>query len=58
MAYHHFYLIYDSITSPQIKDINIIKNKNNHKIFELSFPKSTYNGYGVNYKVYKFEYQT
>ncbi len=46
MAYHHFYLIFDSVkdlinTSPT--SINVIENKINHKIFELYFNNYRYN---------------
>ena len=33
MAYHHFYLIHDVVDSYEIENIEIIKNKSNHKIF-------------------------
>jgi hypothetical protein len=46
MAYHHFYLIYNQVKDLSVTDINILKNKNSHKIFEISFNSSTF----------KFEY--
>jgi hypothetical protein len=46
MAYHHFYLIFDYYINKIIPEIKILKNKKNHKIFELKFSDL----------VYKFEY--
>ena len=45
MAYHHFYLIFDKVKNTTFKP-TILKNKINHKIFELTF----------NTEKYKFEY--
>ena len=50
MAYHHFYLIYDQVKKSKPKGINILKNKKNHKIFEINFDL-------VNFKFeYNFEW--
>lgn len=49
MGYHHFYLIYDKLKNTNNKvptSISVIKNKTNHKIFELYFNNSKF----------KFEY--
>jgi hypothetical protein len=46
MSYHHFYLIYDVLKDVIPTNIKIIKNKTNHKIFELEFKDLKY----------KFEY--
>jgi hypothetical protein len=56
MAYHHFYLIYNQVQSLSFPEVEIIKNKSNHKSFRLKFEDSTYNGYGVSIKSYMFEY--
>jgi len=41
MAYHHFYLIFDKLKNSNPK-IKILKNKINHKIFELTFSDLKY----------------
>ena len=46
MAYHHFYLIFDTLKTKSKPLIQILKNKPHHKIFELDFLSNTY----------KFEY--
>ena len=56
MAYHHFYLIYNKVKDTKITNTTIIKNKSNHKIFEIEFSKPQYNGYGTENEIYKFEY--
>lgn len=56
MAYHHFYLIYDRVNSIKSKEIKIIKNGLNHKIFKISFEDTPFDGYGVEYITYNFEY--
>ena len=56
MAYHHFYLIYNETKFIPSKEIKIIKNNSNHKIFKIIFEDTNYNGYGSKHKEYYFEY--
>ena len=55
MAYHHFYLLYEN-NSGLLKEIEIVKNDLNHKIFKVIFLDTHYNGYGQLRKEFTFEY--
>ena len=50
MAYHHFYLIYSEVLDIDLKEIQIIKNDLNYKIFNLKFKnKEFYFEYNFNW---------
>ena len=56
MAYHHFYLMFDNNNFTPSREIEIIKNDLNHKIFKIIFLDTPCNGYEPKYKEYYFEY--
>ena len=52
MAYHHFYLIYDTLLNISNLKIEVLNNSNNHKSFKLIFDKKQFS-FEYNFNWYK-----